>query len=358
MTADPPHRAAQAEHLTQVLRRAGVLDGGRVAQVSIEGSRATVLSRIARLDLTYDGPAEGAPRRLFLKTAHPERMDKAWTAGRQEVAFYTDIAAAMPAGPVPRCFEAAWDPDTNDWHLLLEDLAQSHIAVTGWPLPPGIGRCERIVQAYARFHAAWWDDPRLGGTIGVRMPPQDTQAHFQHFAGQYAQFAERLGDRLPQHRRDLFQRFLNAAPDLWARHQSQRGVTIVHGDAHVWNCFLPRDEHSDDVRLFDWDSWQIGVATSDLAYMMAMHWYPDRRRQFERPLLDRYHAALVAAGVRGYDRRALDDDYRWSALVLIMRPVWQEAINIPPVIWWNNLERILLAVEDLGCDALINSRGP
>jgi hypothetical protein len=33
-----------------------------------------------------------------------------------------------------------------------------------------------------------------------------------------------------------------------------------------------------------------------------------------------------------------------------MRPVNQEAIDIPPVIWWNNLERILLAVDDLGCE--------
>ncbi len=40
--------------------------------------------------------------------------------------------------------------------------------------------------------------------------------------------------------------------------------------------------------------------------MMAMHWYPDMRRRFERPLLDHYHAELVARRVRGYDRRALN----------------------------------------------------
>jgi hypothetical protein len=28
--------------------------------------------------------------------------------------------------------------------------------------------------------------------------------------------------------------------------------------------------------------------------------------------------------------------------------------NIPPVIWWNNLERIMLAVDDLGCRDLLN----
>jgi hypothetical protein len=36
-----------------------------------------------------------------------------------------------------------------------------------------------------------------------------------------------------------------------------------------------------------------------------------------------------------------------------MTPVWQASVNIPPVIWWNNFERIFLAVDDLGCRDLI-----
>ena len=107
------------------------------------------------------------------------------------------------------------------------------------------------------------------------------------------------------------------------------------------------------MRLFDWDSWRIDIATDDLAYMMAMHWYPELRSRFERPLLDRYHETLIAHGVQGYDRRALEDDYRLSALWQIMTPVWQAALDIPAGIWWNNYERIMLAVDDLGCRELL-----
>ena len=122
----------------------------------------------------------------------------------------------------------------------------------------------------------------------------------------------------------------------------------MHGDAHVWNCFLPRDG-GDDLRLFDWDSWRLGLATEDLAYMMAVHWYPDRRRLMERPLLDGYYAELLVHGVSGYDRRALDEDYRLSALMQTAIPVLQAGANIPTVIWWNNFERIFMAVDDLRC---------
>jgi hypothetical protein len=80
---------------------------------------------------------------------------------------------------------------------------------------------------------------------------------------------------------------------------------------------------------------------------------PDRQHRLEAPLLDRYHDGLLAYGVSGYDRAALARDYRLATLRMIMWPLSQAIADIPPVIWWNNLERILLAVDDLGCRELL-----
>jgi hypothetical protein len=67
----------------------------------------------------------------FLKTGLPERADHIWH-GRQEVAFYSQIAAAMSVRLLPRCFDAHFDPDSKAWHLLLEDrsLGQTAISAT------------------------------------------------------------------------------------------------------------------------------------------------------------------------------------------------------------------------------------
>src|ERR1700739_2844528 len=97
--------AAEAGHLTEILRRSGVLGAARVCAVTVQSSRPTILSRIMRLGLTYEGAAAEAPRSIILKTGLPERSDKTWNSGRQEVAFYTNVAALMPAGLVPRHFE-------------------------------------------------------------------------------------------------------------------------------------------------------------------------------------------------------------------------------------------------------------
>jgi len=352
MTTHAPPESITPESLTLALRRSGALGHGRVSAVEAEQPRSTVLSRIVRLTLTYEGEAAGAPQTLIFKTGLPERLTGGWNGGRQEVEFYRKVAAATPPGLLPRCFEAEYDAETNHWRLLLEDLGETHKIVTSWPLPPTFSECETILRAWARFHAHWWEDPRLGHSIGRWGDADDVEQYLQRLNGKIADFEERLGDRLPRERRDLYALLLDRAPRLAKRTDSRRAVTILHGDAHVWNCFLPRDGGG-DVRLFDWDSWSLGVATEDLAYMMAVHWYPDRRRAMERPLLDVYHAELEAHGVRDYDRRALDDDYRLSALWCITTPVWQSGANIPPVIWWNNLERIHMAVEDLGCRELL-----
>jgi len=87
--------AANAGQLTATLRRHGFVDA-TVRDVAVESSRPTILSRITRLRLAYYDDAAGAPLSLILKTGQPERTTSAWPGGRQEVAFYQDVAAVMP----------------------------------------------------------------------------------------------------------------------------------------------------------------------------------------------------------------------------------------------------------------------
>jgi thiamine kinase-like enzyme len=351
MTTEALPAAADAAYLTAALRRSGVLVDGSVREVAVTLSRDTLLSRIIWLRPSYDGNHAEAPATIILKTNRADRASL-WSEMNQEITFYSTIAPCMPAGYVPRCFDAGWSAETKAWHLLLEDLTDTHASATTWPLPPTFEQCEQIVGALARIHAAWWDDPRLGNSIGAWTELDGLEKYLKTLAERFARFVGEVGDRLSQERRDVYRRLFDAAPRLFERTRSRRNMTIMHGDAHFWNCLIPKDGGA-DVRFFDWDCWRIDTGSDDLAYMIAMHWYPDRRHRFERRLLNRYHAELIAHGVRGYDRRDLDDDYRLSVLWQIATPINQASIKIPPVIWWNNLERIFLAVDDLGCRALL-----
>jgi hypothetical protein len=350
VTTDLPD-VARPDHLTEALRRHGVLSAGRVRDVTAEGPRDLLMSRILRLELTYEGAAERAPASLILKTWGPrEGVPDAWSA--REVLFYDTVAPATPAGLLLRCFDAGRSPETKAWHLLLEDLTDSHRVASEWPLPPTEPQCRAIVGMLARFHAAWWDATPPGVPVGAEPAMTIARDLYRPLPGFWAALCDRLGDRLPAERRRIFERFL-AAPPHFARLATRRNLSVMHGDAHVWNVFLPNDDCAGGERLFDWAAWHPGLPATDLACMMAMHWFPERRQRFERPFLDHYHATLLGSGVKGYDRAMLDHDYRLAVLIQMTIPIIRANIGIPPSVWWNNFERILLAVDDLGCHELL-----
>lgn len=327
--------------------------GRRVDGVAVEISNPTVLSHVYRLRLSYEDDAEGQPATLFLKTRHLEKRDGTATYGHHEVVFYGKVAPAAPAEILVRCHDAHWNETTGDWHLLLEDLKETHAAPSQWPLPPTLADSKTIVRTLARFHAAWWDHPQLGSSIGTWGRPAEAPSFQKRMTEAVVRLADALGDRLSREWRAFYERLIDRIEPLSARYHSHRNMTIVHGDAHVWNCFLPKPGIVGTPKLFDWDTWRIDCATDDLAYQMALHWYPDLRRLRETHLLDVYHAELLARGVTGYDRRALQDDYRLSVLWTTMTPVWQHAGHIPAWIWWSHLARIHMAADDLDCRDLL-----
>jgi hypothetical protein len=116
---------------------------------------------------------------------------------------------------------------------------------------------------------------------------------------------------------------------------------------------VPREGGPDAPKLIDWDGWHIGIGVWDLAYMMAVHWERDVRRRFEMRLLDRYHGALLAAGVNGYSRDTLHEDYRLAVLLHLRTPISRFANKMSAYVWWPQLARIQHAVEDLHCQDLL-----
>jgi hypothetical protein len=146
---------------------------------------------------------------------------------RNEIAFYTQIASAMPTLPVPRCYDAHLDEAAKEWHLLLEDMTDTHFVLSPWPLPPTAEQCERIVEARALLHAAWWGDPRLGTTVGTWRDQAAIDRYLKRLTDAVAHFADRLGDRLSPERRNLYDRLLEAAPSLYARYRKHERATIV-----------------------------------------------------------------------------------------------------------------------------------
>ena len=342
--------------LSSTLTANGHLTQGRIESVTHETVMKSKYSDIMRLRVSYSATAtfekEAAlPTTLILKLRKPGGVKKRSTLfARREFAFYSRIIRAMDSPPAARCYDAVFEPLTGHYHFLLEDLSATHAHV-GNPLPPSLPECEQIVECAARFHAAWWDHPRIGTKIGRPFLDERHSKRADTIKNRTDKFLALLGDRISVPRREVLLDLSAVYPRLLER-QSAGHLTITHGDAHFQNFLIAPGRT--DCRIIDWEAWEIAPATDDMAFMMAVLWFSERRRRLEQDLLQRYHRALLASDVRDYSWDACWNDYRLSVVKHLCTPVYQWVNGALPAVWWNNLERILTSYEDLGCAEILD----
>lgn len=336
-------RLLAPEHLTRQLARHRDLAGTRVLAATPRTiDAAGYLSDLVGVTLDWSTPDAG-PARAVLKVSHA-------AFGQRELPFYEEIAARVDSPVLPRFFAGGTDEPTGRTWLLLEDLSASHEVPSAAPMPPTFERSARLVEALAQLHAAAWDQPALQGTEATLLARLRASGWIEDAA---ARLFAQAGDALDGGTRDLYARWLRSLPALVERAAHIPGNTIVHGDAHAWNWMLPRPGAAAPPKLVDWDGWAVGPGVWDLAYMMAVFWDREVRQRFEAGLLDRYHASLVAAGVRGYPRDALQEDYRLAVLLHLRTPLARFHWKMSAYVWWPQITRIRHAVEDLRADDLL-----
>ena len=354
---------ATPPRLTAILLETGVLPQGEVLGVERRANEA-FNSSIAHLTLTYTAMAPpAAPRQVLLKL-------NADGDGEHEVAFYRLVAElAAPLPMLVPCYAAAYDPASGASHILLADLSATHAApVTRAQVLSGAGlpsdaHLAGIVDALARFHAYWWEHPRLGqGATAVRGWYTDAAAYAAHVRrreANWAAFSGSVGAGFPADLRALYTRVLARLPALWEpylapRVTACRQLTLSNGDCYFAQFLCPIAAGG-PTYIVDFQDVSANFAPYDLVYLFATFWTPAQRHEGGREarLLRRYHAELCAAGVRGYPWEQLLLDYRLMILFMIFDPVWNQTAGSPESYWWPKLQCLTAAFNDLDCAGLL-----
>ena len=343
---------ATPEWLTETLRRSGALEAGHVLAVDHQSVPGRA-SKFLKLQYSPDAPAD-APKRLFLKLTDTDIRLGVPGLGKVEPEFYNAVADSNANLPLVRCYDAVYSAEKGCNHLLLDDLSETHIAVRASQLPPTIEQCEQIVDALAQIHAYWWDHPRLGNEVGERPTEQGIRESFAEDVANVDEFISFLGDRLSAERQRVFECLTSGLLPLLLKRLTGKNLTVIFEDVHIGNFLYPRDSSQHRLVIIDWEQWAISIGANDLAYMMAVFWFPERRARLERPLLERYLRGLTEYGVKNYAWDDLWYDYRLAVLKHLLMPAWRWKHNGPPDIWWNHLERLMLAYSDLGCAELLS----
>ncbi len=292
------------------------------------------------------------PPRLFLKMVDADLEDEFF--GPSEVTYYTRDYVGVEGAPLLRCYDAAFSQELLRYHLLLEDVSETHVVAS--EKRPTLEYGMALAEGLAAMHARWWGASRLEEAAA----PLHTPAHIRRFveiaepgAGHILEhFSGELKAHWPAAIRNLYARHPDA---LVARARDENGYTLIHGDVNSRNVLVPRDGNRPiyivDRQPFDW-SLTTWLGVYDLAYAMVLYWDVETRRRLEGPVLRHYHRSLMGNGVRGYEWEQLWEDYRLCVpMGVYVATEWcRGGINAEwTEVWLTFLQRSLTACDDLAC---------
>jgi hypothetical protein len=347
--------------LTHVLNASGALHQGQVAKVGMFID-VRELSTSVRLGITYSEDATGSkPTKLFLKLVTLDMEDEFF--GPSEVNYYQRDYVGIRDAPIPRTYDAVYSEKQGRYHILMDDLSDTH--ETARNRTPTLGYGMALAEGLATLHAHWWGKTRLA-KINERIPDAQAIQQFTDMGKLGASFIiAACEDELKAHWPEAIDRIYDAHPQLMVRReQDDVGFTLIHGDVNRNNILIPingeRPLYLIDRQPFNW-SLTVWLAVYDLAYAMVLYWDAELRRTLEIPILRHYHECLIQQGITGYAWEQLWDDYRLCVMMgVYVATEWcRSQLNMDTHQYWMPmLQRALTAVDDLQAVDLLTGKLP
>src|SRR3990172_9979200 len=313
---------ADARWFTDVLQYAGVLGDAVVTRVERQRIGTGQMGQNVAFSLTYDRATPEAPASVVGKFPSPEPKSRAaaktFRTYEREVGFYREIAATVNIR-VPVCYLADIDLDTGDFVLLLEDLRP---AVQGDQLGGcSLDQAMLAMDELAGLHAPRWGDPTLANNAGLGQYDDAQSAGMirSAYQGLWPGFVAQYGSLLMPGALALGEAFGASIGD-WQRSGSGPGC-VTHGDYRLDNMLFGTERGGYPLATVDWQTVGHGLGMSGAGYFIGNGLRVPDRRAHEMDLLKRYHDALSARGVDGYEWEQCLVDYKRATLSGVLMTV-------------------------------------
>ncbi len=321
-------KALTAKWLNDVLHETGTLKHTNVnsilTQIMGDEEGLTGSGQMARLQLIYDQNEADLPQTLIAKFSSPDPVLRAeyhsYELYEREVRFYQELAHQVELR-TPFCYYSALDQESGYYILLLEDLAPIHSGGDNYALC-SFEEAELAMRAIAKFHASWWESPKLAELAWLRRGPAFYQGFQDAYQQRWEPFLSRVGHMIAPPILEIGERFARNPGDYW-RLLLEPPQTIIHNDYNLGNVlFLATPTGGLSLAVIDWQILSLGHGLYDVALFLGRHLSPQDRQAREMEFLRLYYNILNGNGVQGYSFEQCVHDYRLFMLTDLWRAVF------------------------------------
>jgi hypothetical protein len=304
-----------------------------------------------RLRLGYAANPEALPEQVIVKMIVNKKSIAPGCMYETEVAVYQRLLPAIPIEK-PVCLAAVYEPDTENFMIVLEDLSVRGAKFTNVLLPPltpdevGV-----LLECLAQIHATYWQSPVLEREKAW-LSSLTSGTQFETFDNGFIVPVMEMNCAESPYRRDFLTRAGRTPAELWElvktvhRHQeATMPMTLTHGDTGAHNTFRLPDGRAGFV---DWQFASKAAWPHDVHYLIVTALSIQDRRDHERALVARYLKRLAELGVDYVpDLDAAMDAYS-LAIVWGLTFGWfaVPASMYPMEVIISNVERLFAAAQD------------
>jgi hypothetical protein len=353
--SDVPRRPddATAEWLTRCL--CARTPGAAVTGIKMfEGSSGTSTRRRMHVSYNAAGRDAGLPEHLYVKTTTTltQRLILGLTGIIAVEGLVYDRVLPLLELEVPHGYWHGFEPHSWRTIVITEDVAVTRGARFCSPQTPlTLAQMKDLVGSMATWHGRLWNHPALeGGWLQTTATRYEALSRFLDWGKRSAIGYRRAGHVVARSVRErpveVFEAFARSM-----RLGSEGPMTFLHGDPHSGgNFYETRDGH---MGWADWGVCLRGGWGYDYAYLVTGSLPVDRRREWERELLEHYLQQLSLAGGEApdfddawlvYRQQALYPCVGWAA-IYGHGPFQPD--SQPPEYCLPIIERASQAVEDL-----------
>ena len=281
--------------------------GSQVDHFRIEplGAGGGLLGLIARLYLQGDTTPNTLIAKFPTPTSENRAVAEVYDMYGREYRFYTQVAPTVPLRS-PQCHYAAYNPDSGDIALLLEDLG--HMRLGDQVKGCSISEAHAVLSGVASLHRNTWQPDHLSEIKRHDVPYQREgmingfQAGWPVVVDEFSQFFDeeliRIADSLPDHVDELLDR-IHDGP-----------LVIAHGDVRLDNIFF--DENG--IALVDFQAVCKAAPEHDLAYFVTQSLSDDVRNAVDWHSF--YYNELTKQGI-DYDKEYSYQRFRLCAMYFL-----------------------------------------
>lgn len=283
---------------------------------------------------------------IFVKFTSSNKLDVNYTLCHNEILFYDKINNSnKKINIVPRCIYA----DENDGQTL---LILENISLNFYSIPKEKITYDFIFQcsiSLAKLHSSFWNNEAAissFGICGVKRQIDIEKSVVENFIlYNFKHLSKRTIITILQ----AYKIVECLLSEISIRKKNFKNVTIINGDAHIYNFMFSKDKISNPM-IIDFQFGEVGLGCLDLAHLTRK--LPPKLITYDfcQKLIKNYHKSLK---VNDYTYKECYLDYQKCIAAMVLNPIWQfHVLGIPPEICIQSLLEIINIYDFMNCQQL------